>query len=764
MNIANKLTVGLVSIAFVASATVTFAVPTGAQSVAELQAQLAALTAQLAALEGASTVTTTVPTSRTSNAACPYTWARNLTIGSTGDDVRQLQRFLNGNPQTQVATSGAGSPGNETSYYGPATARAVSRFQEMHAAQILTPLGLTKGTGGFYTSTRNHANNLCRSAPQVTRPVPPVAVPAPPIVVTPKPTPAPTPTQPTQVRVTGDTLAVTAGKHPGDSFAVAGAQRVPFTSVVLTAGSSDVRVEGIKVKQFGLASSSNFESVALVDVNGVQIGSARSFNSRDEAILGGNFVIPRNRSITLAVVGNISMDDDDISSGAVTGIEVMEVAAETQVQGQFPIRGAAHVISDSITLQTVEISVSTSETEIELGVDAEVATVEVSFDQSGADEEDGYLRSLTLEQDGGANAEEVGDVEVLVDGDEADYSLVVDGDRYVINFDSPGVLIEEDETIDLTLQINTETGSGETVRFTIDDTADVYVVGKKYGYGLPVTLGSTDDEIAKNSNRVSEEGYSDIQAGTIDKAARVKDFEDEIIYGRDRVLGALEVEFEGEDIRLSDLTFEVELMLQNKHYVDAPSKNAWDIASEETVELKRLHLRVDGERLAYADEDVEFDEPTSAPTDNKMVEIVEFSEEFDIDVRGTRDVLFEIVGDLDDEWSNFDGAEIKFMLKEVGTAEGLVSDDDYTDSGEFFADDTADEREFESVTIKGNALDFALTSSGVDETSYVAGSEDVVFATLEVDADEAVDDVELTNLYVTFEASHVAPADECRKA
>lgn len=55
--------------------------------------------------------------------------ARGLDIGSTGEDVRTLQRVLNTNADTRVAASGVGSSGHETTYFGPATAAAVKKFQ-----------------------------------------------------------------------------------------------------------------------------------------------------------------------------------------------------------------------------------------------------------------------------------------------------------------------------------------------------------------------------------------------------------------------------------------------------------------------------------------------------------------------------------------------------------------------------------------------------------------------------------------------------------
>ena len=89
-----------------------------------------------------------------------YTFSRNLQVGVSGDDVLALQKALNLDSATKVADTGPGSPGNETRYFGPATAQAVVRFQEKYSADVLQPVGLTVGTGYFGEKTREKINSL----------------------------------------------------------------------------------------------------------------------------------------------------------------------------------------------------------------------------------------------------------------------------------------------------------------------------------------------------------------------------------------------------------------------------------------------------------------------------------------------------------------------------------------------------------------------------------------------------------------------------
>ncbi len=84
-------------------------------------------------------------------ASCPALGA--LRPGDVGERVRALQRALAAQgpaiyPEAMV-----------TGFFGPATRRAVIRFQEQQAAAVLAPLGLTRGTGVVLKATEAA---LCR--------------------------------------------------------------------------------------------------------------------------------------------------------------------------------------------------------------------------------------------------------------------------------------------------------------------------------------------------------------------------------------------------------------------------------------------------------------------------------------------------------------------------------------------------------------------------------------------------------------------------
>ena len=98
----------------------------------------------------------------TTDTGAPYVFSKTLSLGvsssvgtSASSDVKKLQIFLNATGFT-VSKNGAGSAGNETNTYGPATKNAVLKFQKA--------VGIKGANGIFGPLTRAKVNAILNNA------------------------------------------------------------------------------------------------------------------------------------------------------------------------------------------------------------------------------------------------------------------------------------------------------------------------------------------------------------------------------------------------------------------------------------------------------------------------------------------------------------------------------------------------------------------------------------------------------------------------
>lgn len=101
-----------------------------------------------------------IPFVSAENGSESFFFNKNLKVGDVNEDVRNLQKILNKNTETQVSPFGAGSSGSESDFFGQSTKNAVMKFQELHASEILRPFGLKSGTGFVGAATRLKLNSL----------------------------------------------------------------------------------------------------------------------------------------------------------------------------------------------------------------------------------------------------------------------------------------------------------------------------------------------------------------------------------------------------------------------------------------------------------------------------------------------------------------------------------------------------------------------------------------------------------------------------
>lgn len=466
-----------------------------------------------AALNGQATPGSGTGTGTNPNAGTCPALTRDIQQGSSGADVKAFQMFLNSKSDTKVAASGAGSPGNETSTFGPATKAAAIKLQ--------VKLGVTPAAGYIGAKTRAAIAATCGNT---------------------------TPGTGTGTGTTSGSITVAAGAQPVNSLAPLGASRVPFTTFTVSNNSSAaVTVNSVTVQRVGLGVDNNFSGIVLVDSNGLQIGTAKTLNSNHQANLDG-FTIPANSSMTVTVVGNISSTATS-NSGQIVGLQVVAVNTGATVGGSLPITGASQTINTTLSLG----SVSTTTSSFDPGAaqtknigDTGVRFSGVRFTAGSA--EDLKLYSIRWRQVGTASASDISNVQTVVEGTSYSTTVSSDGKYYTTVFPG-GLTIAKGNSIDVYVKgdLTGTNSASRTVAFDIDKSTDVYFVGQTYGYGVAVS-GTYTPWYDGNTTTINAGS-----ATTIGKATEVAS-QNIAVNVSNQVLGGFATDFRGEAVSITGMT------------------------------------------------------------------------------------------------------------------------------------------------------------------------------------------------------------------
>ncbi len=89
-----------------------------------------------------------------------FFFERELKEGMEGEDVKYLEMILNADPDTMIAETGPGSPGEEAGVFSGAVTNAVMIFQRKYDSEILEPAGLILSSGVVDEYTRDKLNAI----------------------------------------------------------------------------------------------------------------------------------------------------------------------------------------------------------------------------------------------------------------------------------------------------------------------------------------------------------------------------------------------------------------------------------------------------------------------------------------------------------------------------------------------------------------------------------------------------------------------------
>jgi hypothetical protein len=367
---------------------------------------------------------------------CSFVFNTNMRLGSRGADVMNLQKVLNMYPQTQIAATGAGSPGNETTYFGAATRAAVNKFQALH----LVELGITAPTANVFAGTRGLLNAVCAGGNAGGN----------------------TGNTGGNTGTTGPVSAMLAASQP-TGMIVQGQAGARLADITFTGNGT---VTSVQFQRTGVSTDTTLTNVYLYDGNvritdaaSVVTGGFINFNSPS-----GLFTVSGSRTIT------VRADILNTAQGQSVGVRLNSVTANGAVSTFSNVMGNALQIAN-VGTASVDLNVNTGSSAVNAGTLGHI----VWSSAATVSTRDVLLRAATFKFVGSAPADAFANLSLYVDGTKVAGPAVVNAaNNNKVSFDlgaTPYVLRTGSHTIEVRADI--VKGSSRTYQFSIENVADL---------------------------------------------------------------------------------------------------------------------------------------------------------------------------------------------------------------------------------------------------------------------------------------------------
>jgi len=452
-----------------------------AATIAELQAQINALLAQIQLLQ--TQLSAAQGTTSTS-------FTRDLTLGSKGDDVTALQNLLisanKGSAAAALAAVGA------TGYFGNLTKAALGEYQ--------AAVGISPTAGYFGPKTRAYVASLGGG------------------VVTPSPT-AP---------ATGLAMAL-AADNPAASSLISGAARVDVLKLALTAGTAGAAtLNGIKFTKTGVLSDTAVNNAYLIE-GGKVIAQFNSISSGVITFSGLNLGINagQTRYFTLGIdpaSGLTAGNTVAFALKAATDVTVVDSSSVAVTpSGSFPMNGNTMTITSVSNPSIATLTIASSS--VGTSVYAGTANLLISQWTLTGGNSKVNLKSLKFSVVGSATKSDIQNVKLMINGTQVGTTLASvasDGSAYFDLTASPAVI----NTGSSNMQVYADVMGSPSFNFDfgILNSFDVLAIDSTYNSPIAVTVtggstGSTSGhQITINQGAVTVTAASDTQLAMLPKA------------------------------------------------------------------------------------------------------------------------------------------------------------------------------------------------------------------------------------------------------
>jgi hypothetical protein len=433
-------------------------VAANAQTTATLQAQIAALLAQINQLQGQLNTSGTTTTTNTSTS-----FTRDLTLGSKGADVSALQQML-------ISKGFLTAVSAPTGYFGVLTRTALGKFQAAN--------GISPTAGYFGPKTRAFVNSMNVGSGTTTTT-----------------TTTTTGTGTTTAPASGLSVSVASDNPPTGSLitgATAGAARVPVLAVNFTAGNAGpVTLTGVNFHKTGVLSDSSIAGAYLTQ-NGKVVAQYNSINQGVVSFSGMNLQIAAGQTLDLQLAIDVSAG---LAAGNTVGFALSSASdvsswtgANVSISpaGTFPINGNTFTVTTvtNPSLATLTITSSSIGTTVTAGTQGNLVG---AWNFSGQNSKV-WLKSLNFRVIGSANKTDLRNVKLMVNGVQVGQTLATAGQDGTAFFDgsaNPGVLNTGSNNVQLFADVM---GSPSyNFQFEILNSYDVLAVDSQYNVPITVT-------------------------------------------------------------------------------------------------------------------------------------------------------------------------------------------------------------------------------------------------------------------------------------
>jgi hypothetical protein len=373
--------------------------------------------------------------------SCSYSFNTNMKLGSRGQSVMDLQKVLNMYPQTQIAESGAGSPGMETTYFGAATKRAANKFQALHLAE----LGITAPTGNVFAGTRGLLNEVCSGTVSTN-----------------------TGNTGNTTTTTGPVSAMLSASQPSGAV-VAGQAAAKLADLTFTGNGT---VTAVELQRTGVSSDTTLNNVYLYDGN-TRISDAAS-------VINGGYIRFNSPSGLFTVNGSrtISVRADILSTasaGQTVGVKLNSITAGGAMSTFSNVMGNSLTVAVVSNLSTVDVTAYTPVTT--RTVDAGITNLSVFSRTVSIGNHSAMLRAATFRFIGSAPVDSVANLSLYVDSVKvAGPAMVNSANDNKVTFDlgnTPYMLQTGSHTVELRGDVTK--GSSRTITFAIENAGDLLI-------------------------------------------------------------------------------------------------------------------------------------------------------------------------------------------------------------------------------------------------------------------------------------------------